>query len=213
MKPSRTVTPLLLGTATLALLSACTQAGSGGGASGTSGTAATSSGGPSASALPSGSDASGSSDPILRGERRVVIAPIQSFESILAVDATGRLTLIDGESDNSVFVLTPVGGGQHQIKTAKAEANGQPSCMGLKNNGTNPVTVVAAACNLRAPGQLFTFHKQEAKDSKGRPTYAIVGQGGVFLRESPDGLIAEEIGDDRKPRTTFTFVDNGPSAK
>jgi hypothetical protein len=211
MKPAKGATSVLLvlGTTTLALLGACAQAGSGGAASGASGTAATASDGPNASS-PAPSTESGSTDPILRGERQVVIVPIPSFESILAVDAAGRLTLIDGDSDKDLFVLAPVGGGRHQIKTAKAEAGGEPSCMGLKNNGANPLTVVAAACDVSRKGQLFSIQRQQAKTSNGLPTYAIAGDGGVYLRQSRDGLIAEELGD-AKLDTTFYFADNGPS--
>ncbi len=190
----------------LSLLAACTTADPGD--PGASGTGAPASGtAPASSSAPPVSPSAAPSDPILAGRRQVVIAPIPSFESILAVDATGRLTLTDGDTDTSLFVLIPDAGGTHRIRTAKGSP---PSCMGLRNNGANPLTVVAAVCDPAAKGQLFTVAPRPAKDSAGRPTYTIAGDGGVYLRTGRDGLIAEELGD-AGPQTTFAFVDNGPT--
>lgn len=146
-------------------------------------------------------------DPILAGKRQIVIAPVESMESIVVVDAKGRLSTTDGEAEHSMFVLTPVGG-RYQIKTAKVGAGGEPSCMGIKGNGTAPLTVVAAACDAGRDGQLFTIKKQKAKDN-GRPTYAISNRD-AYLQIFPSGLIAEELGD-APLLTTYAFVDNGPS--
>jgi hypothetical protein len=146
-------------------------------------------------------------DPILAGKRQIVITPIPSYESIVVVDDSGRLSLTDGEAEHSMFVLTPVGD-KYLIKTAKAGAGGEPSCMGIKGNGSAPLTVVAAACDAGRAGQLFTIARQEAK-SNGLPTYAISNRS-AFLQEFPSGLIAEELGD-APLKTTFAFVDNGPS--
>jgi hypothetical protein len=121
-------------------------------------------------------------DPILAGKRKVVIKPIPSFESILAVNAEGRLNPTDGEAEHGLFVLTPVGG-RHQIKTAEAK----PSCLGIKNNGTKSLTVVAAACDPAREGQLFRITKQ-------KEGYAISNRD-AFLQVFPSGLIAEELGD------------------
>lgn len=139
-------------------------------------------------------------DPILAGQRKVVIKPIPSFESIVAVDDTGRLGLTDGESAHSLFVLTPVGG-KFQIKTAGSN----PSCLGIKNNGSASLTVVAATCDTTRAGQLFDISRQKGK----APTYAISSQS-AFLQVFPDGLIAEELGD-APLATTYEFVDNGPA--
>jgi hypothetical protein len=146
-------------------------------------------------------------DPILAGKRQIVIAPIPGFESVVVVDDRGRLSLTDGEAEHGMFVLTPVGD-KYQIKTAKAGAGGEPSCMGIKNNGSAPLTVVAAACDTSRAGQLFTIARQKAK-ANGDPTYAISNQG-AFLQEFPSGLIAEELGD-APLKTTYVFVDNGPA--
>jgi hypothetical protein len=165
---------------------------------------------PATSPRPATSAGKGSADPILRGERQVVIA-VPSSESILAVEPAGRLTLTDGETGKGLFVLAPVGQGRHQLKTAKADASGEPSCMAVTSNGTtSPLTVVSTACDVSDSAQLFTIERREANDAKGRPTYAISGTGGVYLQQGRSGLIAEELGD-AALNTTFTFVDNGPS--
>ncbi|GAA2220834.1 hypothetical protein ACFY2R_24790 [Micromonospora olivasterospora] len=146
---------------------------------------------------------------ILRGERQVVIAPVGSSESILAVDDKGRLNLTEGSAEYSLFVLDPAGGGRHQIKTAKAGSGGESFCMGLRDNGTSPTTVVAAGCDTSTAGQLFTLERMRATDKQGRPTYEIRGEGGVHLRTiASSGLVAQPAGDEG-PDTTFAFVDNG----
>jgi hypothetical protein len=142
-------------------------------------------------------------NPILAGKRQIVIKPVPTFESIVVVDAKGRLSLTDGEAEHGLFVLTPVGD-KYQIKTAKPGAGGEPSCMGIKKNGSASLTVVAAACDTSRDGQLFTITRKTKK-----PTYAI-SNGSAFLQEFPSGLIAEELGD-APLKTTFEFVDNGPS--
>jgi hypothetical protein len=161
---------------------------------------------PAASAVPAATKAAGSkapASPILAGRRQIVIKPVPSFESIVAVDAKGRLGLTDGAAEHGLFVLTPVGD-KFQIKTAKVGAGGEPSCMGIKKNGTGSLTVVAAACDTSRSGQLFTITRQTKK-----PTYAISHES-AFLQEFPSGLIAEELGD-APLKTTYEFVDNGPS--
>jgi hypothetical protein len=152
-----------------------------------------------------GSAATGSaSKGILAGKRQVVIKPAEAFESILAVDGHGRLNLTDGEAEHGLFVLAPVGD-KYLIKTAKADAGGEPSCMGIKTNGSGSLTVEAAACDAGRAGQLFTIAPQ-----KGKGTYAISNQDAFLQVSGRGGLIAEELGD-APLTTTFAFVDNGPS--
>lgn len=145
---------------------------------------------------------------ILAGKRQVVIKPVQSAESILALDGRGRLSLIDGEAEHSLFVITPVGD-RYLIKTAKADTGGEPSCLGIKTNGSDSLSVEAAACDTRRDGQLFTITKQKDKDRNGRPTYAISNQSAFLQASARGGLIAEELGD-APLKTTYAFVDNGP---
>ncbi|MFI5494547.1 hypothetical protein [Actinoplanes sp. NPDC051859] len=149
------------------------------------------------------SSASPEPDPLLTGKNQVVIAPVGSFESVLAVDDKGRLNTTDGDSEFSLFVLVPATSGTHQIQTAKPSTDGQPACMGIKENGTQPLTVVAAPCDAERDGQLFTIGVADE-------AYTI-NSAGAYLRVSPElGLIAEEIGDG-PAATTFTLVDNGPA--
>jgi len=160
---------------------------------------------------PAGSAQPGVADDgdIFTGARKVVIKPNPSFEEILAVDPSGRLNATDGSSEFSLFVLTPHNG-KFLIKTAKAGAGGERACMGLKKNGSRPLTVVATACDASRAGQLFSITEQKEKDPQGKPTYAISSQS-AFLQIFPNsGLIAEELGD-APLATTFSFVDNGPS--
>ncbi|MGC4806170.1 hypothetical protein [Micromonospora sp. DT233] len=147
--------------------------------------------------------------PILRGERQVVLRPVEAFESILAVDAKGRLNLTDGESDKSLFVLAPAKGNMHQIRTAKPQGGGEPDCMGLRDDDA-PATVVAAPCDAGRAGQLFTIERT-SEESEGRPTYTIRGAGKRYLRAlDQHGLIAERMGEgDAGKGVAFDFVDNG----
>lgn len=167
------------------------------------------SGSPSASSSSGEKPTKAGSDSILAGKRQVVIKPNPSYESIVVVDAKGRLSTTDGEAEHGLFVLTPVGG-KFQIKTAKADAGGELSCMGVKSNGSSPLTVVAAACDASRGGQLFTITEQKKKDSEGRPTYAIANDDAFLQIFSKYGLIAQELGDSPL-ETTYSFVDNGPA--
>ena len=161
---------------------------------------------PRASSTTATRPATGSSGDVLSGTRQVVIRPLPSSGSVVAVDGTGRLTTTDGDG-SALFVLTPTGG-QHLIRTATAGAGGEASCMKLTANGSNPLTIRASACDAGDSGQLFSIRKQRAKDAAGRSTYTI-SSGGAYLQVSAgNGLIAEELGDG-PVRTTFTSVDNG----
>jgi hypothetical protein len=135
-----------------------------------------------------------------------VIRPVDGSESILAVDAAGRLTLTDGPTDSGLFVLTP-SGDRHLIKRARVGTGGEPSCLGLKTNGSDPLTVEATPCDAGRSGQLFSVQRQNGSDAGGRPVYSL-NSGGAYLRISTEGgLIAEELGD--STATGFSFVDNG----
>jgi hypothetical protein len=153
-----------------------------------------------------GNGSGGDSDsPILSGKRKIVIKPAGQSEGILAVNDKGRLVVTDGPGTHTLFVLVPVRDGLHQIRTAKAGNGGEPSCMGVKNNGSNPLTVAAAACDAGRAGQLFRVRTaQEASDDG----YGISNQGAYLQISRTHGLIAEELSD-APLRTVYTFVDNG----
>ncbi|GGN87365.1 hypothetical protein GCM10010112_69930 [Actinoplanes lobatus] len=163
---------------------------------------------PSATAAGDSTGATAGGDPILAGRRQVVIKPIETTESIVVLEK-GKLTTTDGEAEHSLFVFTPHNG-KYLIKTAKADAGGEPSCLGIKSNGSNPLTVVAAACDTSRAGQLFTVEPVGRKDGEGRPIYSI-SNGDAFLQLSGRyGVIAQELGD-APLSTTYALVDNGPS--
>ncbi|MBQ1076606.1 hypothetical protein KBX06_26135 [Micromonospora sp. C31] len=165
---------------------------------------------PTTESPPASPGAAGDADPIMRGERQVVLRPIGSFESILAVDAKGRLNLTDGDTDKSLFVLLPARDNRYQIRTAQAHGGGEPDCMGLRDNGSSPATVVATACDAGRAGQLFAIEKTREK-SEGRPTYTISGEGRVYLRATDrQGLVAQRVGEgDAGEGLAFDLVDNG----
>ncbi|MFD0746264.1 hypothetical protein ACFQ1L_33750 [Phytohabitans flavus] len=196
-------------TAAVASLGACSGGDDGGQAAAptpTPGSLATSS--PPASSPPA-NGAGGGEGAILRGERQVAIAPAGTPDSLLTLDGTDRLVLAKGSTDRGLFILTPAGG-RFQIKTANVGANGATSCLRVKENGVNPLTIVAAACNTADQEQLFTVEASMGKPAGGLPTYTIGGSGGVYLVDSAEGLIAQEIGD-ADGSNTFSFVDRGPS--
>lgn len=151
------------------------------------------------------SGSGGGDGPILSGKRQVVIKPVGQSESILAVDDKGQLVVTDGPGTHTLFVLVPVRDGLHQIRTAKADTGGEPSCMGVKNNGSNPLTVAAAACNTGRAGQLFRIRTTQEASEDG---YGISNQSAYLQISRTEGLIAEELGD-APLRTVYTFVDNG----
>ncbi|BCB87290.1 hypothetical protein Psuf_046030 [Phytohabitans suffuscus] len=146
---------------------------------------------------------------ILGGERQVAIVPVGSPESLLTLDGADRLILTKDRTDTGLFVLTPASGNQFRIRTATV-GGGEPSCLRVKENGVNPLTIVAAACGTAKDDQLFVLEQQKGKDSSGRPTYAIAGLGEVYLLDTEDGLIAQELGH-AGPPMAFAFVDKGPS--
>ncbi|WP_433064777.1 hypothetical protein [Dactylosporangium sp. CS-033363] len=139
--------------------------------------------------------------PMLLGQRRLVIRPAEAGESILAVDDTGRLNLTDGPTDKGLFVLVPQGA-RHQIRTA----TGDQACLGLKNNGSRPLTIAATQCDPARDGQLFTIQPPASGDPA---TYTISVSGAYLLVSRTNGVIAEEPGD-ATALTAFVLVDNGP---
>jgi hypothetical protein len=152
--------------------------------------------------------ASSAADPIFTGEHRVVIKRTDSFESVLGINTRGRLVEIDGESPYDVFVLAPVGANEYLVKTADTQPDGTRACVGIRNNGSSPLTIVATICNANRAGQRFSIQEIGA-DESGRPTYAISNRSAYWMVSRTRGLIAEELGD-ASPQT-FQFVDNGPA--
>ena len=151
------------------------------------------------------SGSGGGDSPILSGKRQVVIKPAGQGEGILAVDDKGKLVVTDGPGTHTLFVLVPVRDGLHQIRTAKADVGGEPSCMGVKNNASDPLTVVAAACDTGRAGQLFRVRTAQEASEDG---YGISNRDAYLQISRTHGLIAEKLGE-APSRTVYTFVDNG----
>ena len=165
--------------------------------------------------------ASSSSSPktggVLSGNRQVFFFVLNQGqempEAVLAVNSGDRVEVTSDYGDRALFVPTPApaGHGDYLIKTGKLRADGAALCLSIRTNGTNPLTVVTAACNPADDAQLFTFH-QHGKDNQNRMTYAIENRG-AYLQWFPtgdSGLIAEETGDAALD-TTFVLIDRGPS--
>ena len=140
---------------------------------------------------------------VLKGTRNVVIVPVPSIESIVALDAQMRLSLTDGDPKYGLFVFTPVKG-KYLIRTAEADGSGEAPCMRVRTNGSEPLTVVAAPCDTSDALQLFTVAADTAKKSR----YAISNQSAFLQVTSQGELIAEELGD-APLTTTFKLIDNG----
>ncbi|SCL35735.1 hypothetical protein GA0070616_5304 [Micromonospora nigra] len=147
---------------------------------------------------------SASAEQILDGNRQIHIHLVEPAGT-LHVTEEGRLTIGPAPVDSGLLVLVPSGNGTHLIMTA-ATANGEPSCMGIRHNGISPLTVVAAACDARRGGQLFTI--RPVGNTAGEPAYSISSRSAYLQRASSGELIAEELGD-APLRTTFRFDDQG----
>jgi hypothetical protein len=154
----------------------------------------------------------------LDGKRQVFLLPrIDDNElpdSVLAVTPSGRIQVTDDYADRALFVPVPRGGGAKErlIKTGTLRSAGEPFCLEVSGNGTDPLTVVTAACDAGEPAQLFTF-EAVGKDGDGQTTYSVRNRD-AFLQWHPlggIGLIAEELGDSAL-ETTFALRDQGPAA-
>jgi len=154
---------------------------------------------------------------VLSGARQVYFFVLDNGvevpESVMAVESSGRVEITGNYGGRALFVPTPVspGAAAHLIKTGTLRASGEALCLKVRSNGTNPLTVVTAACDAADKTQVFRFEKS-GKDNQGRMTYAI-SNGDAFLQWNPTGtagLIAEEIGD-AKLSTTFVVIDRGKS--
>ncbi|GAA3906857.1 hypothetical protein [Actinoplanes auranticolor] len=174
-----------------------------------------------ASAQPSASSGLGSAPApagALDGKRQVLFLPrLDDNElpgSALAVTVAGRVQVIDDYAERALFVPVPKGRGAKErlIKTGTLRAGGEPFCLQLSGTGTEPLTVVTAACDAGEPAQLFTF-EPAGEDDEGRSTYAV-RNGDVFLQWHPlggAGLVAEKRGASPM-ETTFSLQDQGAAA-
>lgn len=143
----------------------------------------------------------------LAGDRKVAISMEAGPPATLRVNERGKLVGHAEITDRSLFVLAPVSGG-HRIETAWDGHGSEPACMGVRNSGVGPATVVAAACNPAARGQVFTFTATDVTDSQGRRTYRITTEAGALTFNSRDGLHVQPRQD--RDVTVFALLDQGP---
>jgi hypothetical protein len=208
----------------LATQQACASPTSGPAASGGLGSAPSASPSGAPSSPPSSSPAKttktsapASAKSVLSGERQVYFFVLDKGqevpEAVLGVTSSSRVTVTGDYGSRALFVpiASSPGGKEHLIETGKLRDGGEALCLKIRNNGSNPLTVVTAACDTGDKTQMFRFD-ESGKDNQGRMTYAIRNRD-AFLQWNPtgtDGLIAEEIGDS-KLNTTFVLVDRGKS--
>jgi len=171
---------------------------------------------PAASSSPSASGPAKAGG-VLSGSRQVYLSVVDQGvelpESNLAVSSSGRVEVADEYGDPAYFVPTPMsdGSGAYLIKTGKLRSGGAALCLQVQSNGSNPLTVVTAACDPADDTQLFKI-EQHGKNDQKRMTYAIQNRG-AYLQwnpTGPSGLIAEELGD-ATLGTTFVITDRGAS--
>ncbi|MBW4700813.1 hypothetical protein [Micromonospora sp. RL09-050-HVF-A] len=159
---------------------------------------------------PSGSKSSASTDPLRLGQRRYVVLRSAAMESVVSLLDDGSLGEVDGDEGRSLFVFVPQGSGTYLVRTAEPDADGNRDCWQVRSAGSDPLTVVAAACSPDEPRQLFSIvvHSSEG----GQRTYALSNNSAYLQYSDQRGLILEELGD-APLETVFRFVDNGPAPK
>jgi hypothetical protein len=144
---------------------------------------------------------------VFSGRRQVALSMEHGPPATLTVDDKGKLVGHVRLTDRSLFVLVPAGD-RHQIRTTVLDNAGRPACMGVRTVGDGPDIIVAAACDSRAEGQLYTFTRGAETDSQGRRTYLIGTAAGEVTFNSRDGLHVQPHGEG--PATGFAIIDKGP---
>jgi hypothetical protein len=175
---------------------------------------------PSASPSPSASRSpkpSKGGKSVFAGDRQfyffVLDKGVEVPESLLAATSAGKVEVNADFSSKALFVPTPdaPGSSDYLIKTGKLRKGGEALCLKVRSNGSDPLTLVTAACDSGDRSQVFTF-VDKGKDNQGRRTYGISNED-AYLQWDPNGssgLIAEELGD-AKLNTTWVAIDRGKS--
>lgn len=176
---------------------------------------------PSVAASPATSPSSSAAAPaaspsgLLSGKRQVFFFVLHKGaevpDSVVAVTAKGRATITADYGDRALFVPVPTAprSGKYLIKTGKLRTGGEALCLTVRGNGSNPLTLVTAACDAAEKDQQFTF-QDNGRDNQDRTTY-LIHVDGAYLRYDPDGrygLIAEESGEG-DDLTSWVMVDRG----
>jgi hypothetical protein len=151
---------------------------------------------PSPSASASASTSTPQSADPLSGERQLTFVPVvggkEQTGSVMSVTPAGRADVTNRDGDSALFVPVETRPGSHRylLKTGKLVKGGQPYCLQVKANGSNPLTVVTRTCQAGETTQQFRFQKQGGA--------YLVSSDGVYLTWRPKakfGLIAEEPGE------------------
>jgi hypothetical protein len=96
----------------------------------------------------------------------------------------------DGDTALFVPVETRPGSDRYLLKTGKLVEGGEPYCLQVKANGSNPLTVVTQDCDAGKINQQFRFQRLKGA--------YLISSDGVYLTWRPKakfGLIAEEPGE------------------
>lgn len=160
---------------------------------------------PLASASPSASPSSASSGGIFTGARQVWLRPAKGAD-VLGVAGDDRVELSGSFGDRELFVLVPRSPGSetYSIRTGKIREGGEPACLTVKENGSDPLSLVATACDAESVTQRFTFRSAGAGGG-----YHIEAAGGAYVwADERNGVYVEELGDG-PAATAFLPVDKG----
>ncbi|MGK5440427.1 RICIN domain-containing protein [Micromonospora sp. URMC 105] len=167
------------------------------------------SGGP--AAPQAGDSASASAESLLAGRRSFAVVPASAPESALGLADDGRLAVVgDGDRGRRTFVLVPQSDGTYLVRAAEPGAEGTGACWQVEARGSDPLTVVAAACEPGEPDQRFSLVRQEQEG--GHDTYAISSRDAYLQLSATRGPILEELGD-APLSTTFRLQDAGPAPR
>ncbi|MEU1603179.1 hypothetical protein [Micromonospora matsumotoense] len=149
-------------------------------------------------------------DPLRLGQRRYVLLRPAAMESVVSLLDDGSLGEVDGVEGRRLFVFVPQGSGTYLVRTAEPNAEGDRDCWQVRSAGSDPLTVVAAACSPDEPRQLFTIAVHGSDG--GQRTYSLSNNSAYLQYSDQRGLILEELGD-ATLGTVFRFVDNGAAPK
>lgn len=155
--------------------------------------------------------ASASAESLLAGHRMFALVPASAPGSALGLGDDGRLVVADDDRGRRTFVLVPQAGGSYLVRAAEPGAGGAGTCWQVESRGSDPLTVVAAACAPGKPDQLFSVMRQK-REGGGPDTYAISNLDAYLQLSATRGPILEELGD-APLSTTFRFEDAGPAPR
>ena len=136
-----------------------------------------------------------SADP-LSGKRQLIFVPLvggkEQAGSVISVTPAGRADVTNRDGDTALFVPveTRPDSDRYLLKTGKLVKGGEPYCLQVKANGSNPLTVVTQACDAGKITQQFRFQRLKGA--------YLISSDGVYLTWRPKakfGLIAEESGE------------------